>query len=547
MKTQPVLFACYLLTAAMMLPGCSGCWKKPELQVVNPIQYLEVQDDRQEEIWELIRIKGDVAGYRHTIVMRFTEAGETIYQVTQEDVISSNRLSEQMTGRITTSAQQKRDGTFLLGEKVEGLSGMSMVTRFQPDDKTAGQMVRLAQRMTINPETGEEVYYDDKPSGRNLLWTPGTLGPFAMQFSLWEKPLAPGEQRTKACFDLTLEQMVTVELVAGRIESLLYNNRETNLLPVVATTRIGDNVIVSQLWMDANGNIVKTTLNEPIPMEISLSTQEKAMSAKENGQVNLNLFALVRVQGTIPQPRKTQKVEFRLHRINPDGQNHLTATFATLFPTMAFQTVKTVDENTLDVTVTASSPEALTDLTGSVIPSAPRETPVPGDRLCNEWIQSDSEPIANLAKEATESNYPSWEIAAELERFVARKLHRVSFKHSFASAAEVAETMQGDSAGFAVLLAAIARAKKIPARIVAGLVYTNTNTNEGVMIPHFWTELYIDGHWYPFDATTGLGGADASRIVLAHSNLADESLSVLVAKILSLPGHLHVTIKMAEN
>jgi len=543
MKTKPVLFACYLLMVAMMLPGCSGCWKKPELQVVNPIKYLEVQDDQQEEIWELIRIKGDVAGYRHTIVMRFTEEGETIYQVSQEDFISSNRLNERMIGRIRTGAQQKRDGTFLLGEKVEGLSGMSMVTRFQPDDKIEGQMVRLAERMTINPETGEEVCYDKEPSGRNLPWKLGTPGPFAVQFSLWEKPLVPGEQRTQECFDLVLEQMVSVELAAGQAESLLYNNRETNLLPVVATTRIGDYAIISQHWMDANGNIVKTTTqNGSIPMEISLSTREKAMSAKENaGQANLNLFALIRVQGTIPQPRKTQKVEFRLHRINQGEQSGSTPEFETLFPVTAFQTVKAVDENTLDVTVTASSPEALTVLYGSVIPAAPKETTVPGDEQRNEWIQSDSGQITTLAAEATESNYSSWEMAAELERFVAQKL-RGSFKHSLASAAEVAETLQGDSAGYAALLAAVARAKKIPARVVAGLVYTDTNTNEGVMVPHFWTELYIDGHWHPFDATTGQGGADASRIVLARSNLADESLPALVAKTLPLLGHLQVTI-----
>ena len=543
MKINPQLYTYCLVIAASMIPGCSGCWKKPELQVVNPIKYLEMQDDQQEEIWELIRIKGDVVGYRHTIVMRFTEEGEAIYQVTQEDFVSSNRMGEQMSGRIVTGAQQKRDGTFLLGEKVEELSGMSMVTRFQPDDKVAGQMKRQAVvRTTINPETGEEVLYDE-PIGRNLPWKPETFGPFAMQFSLWEKPLVPDEQRTQECFDLTLEQMVTVELAAGQIESLLYNNRETNLLPISATTRIGENAIVAQHWMDANGNIVKTTLiNESSPMEITLSTQEKAMSAKENaGQVNPNLFALVRVQGTIPQPRTSQKVEFRLHRINPEGQSDSTPAFATLFPASAFQTVKAVDVNMLDVTVTASSPEALTALYGSVIPSAPKETTVPGDLLHNEWIQSDSEHIANLAEEATESNYLSWGMAAELERFVAMKL-RVSYKHSFASAAEVAETMQGDSAGYAVLLVAIARAKKIPSRIVAGLVYTDTNTNEGVMIPHFWSELYIDGHWHPFDATIGQGGADASRIVLARSNLADESLPALVAKILPLPGHLQVTI-----
>jgi len=549
MKIKPEIFVCYLLLATMMLlSGGFGCWKKAELQVVNPTKYLDVPEGQQAEIWELIRIKGEVAGYRNTVLSRLTEDGETVYKVSQEEVISSNRLGERITGSFRMVVQQKRDGTFLMGDKTESLSDQSMVTMFRPDDESPEKMLRRAGTWAINSATGNEEANTD-PSDKTLPWKPGTLGPFTMQFSLWDKPLAPSEQRTFEYFDLLLEQPVTVELVAGQIESLLYNNRETNLLPVVATTRIGGNAIVAQLSMDANGNIVKTTLNlnESIPMEISLSTQEKAMSAKENaGQVNLNLFALVRVQGVLPQPRKTQKVEFRLHRINQDGQSGSSPAFATIFPTTAFQTVKAIDENTLDVTVTASSPKALTALTGSVIPSAPAETTVPGDLLRNEWIQFDSEQIDILVEEATASNYPSWETASELERFVAQKLQRVSYKYSFASAAEVAETLQGDSAGYSVLLAAIARAKNIPARVAAGLVYTDTNTNEGVMVPHFWTELFLDGHWHPFDATTDQDGADASRIVLVRSNLADESLPALVAKILPLLGHLQVTIKTGD-
>ena len=533
---------CYLLMAVLLLSGCSGCWKKPELQVINPTKYLEVQDDQRAEIWEMIRIKGEVAGYRHTVVTRFIEEGETIYQVSQEDVISANRLGEKSTGRIETIVQQKRDGTFLMGNKIENFSDQPMVTVIAPDETSSGNMVRHAAAVSIDPASGEEITNFD-PAKKTLSWKPGTLGPFGKQFSLWDQPLKPGEQRTIEYFDLTLEQMVTVELVAGKIEPLLYNNVKTNLLPVAETTRIGEITILSHHWMDANGNIVRTTLTEPLPMEFSLSTQEKVMSAFENaGKVNLNLFAIVRVQDVIPQPRATYKVEFRLHRINSAGTG-----FATLFPTTAFQSVQKVDENTLDITVTASSPEAMTALHGHVVPQAPKETTDPKDLLCNEWIQSDSDKIVALAGQATEQTYLSREMAVDLERYVSQILRRVSYQHSFASAAEVAETLQGDSAGYAVLLAAIARVKKIPARVVVGLVYTKTKTNEGVLVPHFWTELYLDGHWHPFDATIGQGGADASRLVLARSNLADESLPVLAAKILPLLGQLQVTILSVEG
>ncbi|MCL2119617.1 MAG: hypothetical protein FWH27_14470, partial [Planctomycetaceae bacterium] len=315
MKTQSILIPYSLLITALLLPCGFGCWKKPELQTVNPTRFLEVQEDQQAEIRELIRIKNDVAGYRHTVVTRFTEDGETVYQVSQEDVISANRLGERSTGRIETAVLQKRDGTFLEGKKTEHLSGLPMVTIFLPDE-SSGNMIRQAGTVIVNPATGEEEL-NFKSSDKTMPWKPGTLGPFAKQFSLWDKPLVPTEKRTIEYFDLTLEQMVTVELIAGEIGPLLFNNIETNLLPVVETTRIGEITLISHLWMDAGGNIVRATLTEPLPMEISLSTKEKVESAFENaGKVNLNLFALVRAQGVIPQPRSTHKVVFRMHRVN---------------------------------------------------------------------------------------------------------------------------------------------------------------------------------------------------------------------------------------
>jgi len=549
MKTNHVLFACCLLAIVLMLPGCSGCWKQPEPAIVNPTKYLEIANEEQEELWELISIKGETIGYRRTTIAKLAKEGETVYRVEQEDVIKANRLGQQMIGSIRTSVQQKPDGTFVQGEKIEHLSDQPMVTTFVPGEEQ-GIMERSASKIVINPETGEEDSNAD-PEGRNIAWKniawkQETLGPFAKLFSLWGKPIKPGETRTIDYFDLTLEQMVTIELTAGKVEPLLYNNRETNLIPVVEVTKIGDHSITSYLWVDANGNIVKTTLNEPSPMEIVLSTEEKVKNAFENaGKVNLNLYALVRVQGTISQPRSTQKVVFRLHRVNVNDAN-IAGDFAKRIPETAFQSVKPLDENTLDVMVTASSPEAMQAIHGSVVSSAAKETTVVEDLKYNEWLQSHSEKIAAMAAKASDRDYPPWEVAVDLERFVSQEMQRLSYISSFASASEVAETLKGDSAAYTVLLAAVARAKKIPSRVVAGLVYTTTNTSEGVMVFHFWTEMYIDGHWHSFDATTGNGGADASRIVLARSNLAEESLPMLVGKTLPLVGHLQVSIVTSE-
>ena len=62
------------------------------------------------------------------------------------------------------------------------------------------------------------------------------------------------------------------------------------------------------------------------------------------------------------------------------------------------------------------------------------------------------------------------------------------------------------------------------------------------MVFHFWTELHVDGHWHSFDATLGRGGTDASRIILARSNLAGEPISSLMKPMMALAGHVQVTV-----
>ena len=75
---------------------------------------------------------------------------------------------------------------------------------------------------------------------------------------------------------------------------------------------------------------------------------------------------------------------------------------------------------------------------------------------------------------------------------------------------------QGDCTEHGVLLAALLRAKNIPARIDVGLVYVPKTQNFWY---HLWTEAFIDGRWIPLDATQVDGGIGADHLTLGRSNL----------------------------
>ncbi|MDR1494181.1 MAG: hypothetical protein LBT05_15880 [Planctomycetaceae bacterium] len=546
MKSQRILsIICFALFLATF-PACSR-WRTPELSVVTATNPLDAD---KSEIRELINIEGKPSGYQRTTIKKTTtDGGEEAYQVSQETVVIANRLSEKMTGRIEATALQKRDGTFLKGQKTLQLDKNPMITLFVPDQSRT-KLDRLASTVVIDPKTGGETPTSDV-ANRSIAWQNGTAGHFALYFSLWNNPLQPEEKRSVSYFDLLFEQNVSVELSAGRISPFLLNGSEIYLLLVKAVTNYqtqsGKNSLTWQFWMDAKGNMVRTVSQKPQEIEWTLSPESKVNAALKNaGNLNLSLYAIVPVQGKIPQPRETKRVAFLLQYVGADDKQSMPSGFAEKIPSTAFQTVKAENVAAWTVAITGSSPQILSDLYGSVIPPAEKETSTPGDLARNEWIQSDDAAVTGLANIATEKNFPFWDVATDIEKFVHEKMRRVNYDSSLKSAGEAAKTLTGDSAAHAVLLAALARAKNIPSRIVAGLVYTNTSTGEGVLVLHFWTELFIDEHWRPFDATLGRGGADASRIVLARSNLADQSISSLIAPLLPLVGHLQTIVIKAE-
>ena len=68
-----------------------------------------------------------------------------------------------------------------------------------------------------------------------------------------------------------------------------------------------------------------------------------------------------------------------------------------------------------------------------------------------------------------------------------------------------------------VLLAAMARVKKIPSRAAVGLVYVpRLNAFGG----HMWTEVFVRGSWIPLDGTLGRGYVGCDRLKFADTSFS---------------------------
>lgn len=344
----------------------------------------------------------------------------------------------------------------------------------------------------------------DKTSTASLPWKPEYGGPSAVEHSLTAQPMRPGEKRTIEALLPVFNQLGTVELVARQNEQVKLPGGTFELLRIESETRFpGGQTIRDVIWTDCTGQPLKM-YSSAMDSELYAATRETAEDPQGLGQLDFNLDEAVDVHPSITQPHDTKLVRYRvtLARGNP----------AEAFPSGPSQQVKAIDAHAAEITVVALRPG---EPVGSAVPADP---PGDGDRQPNNLIQSDNPKIVALVREAVGDEKDPWQKALALERFVHGYVRAKNFSTAFASAAEVADTREGDCTEHAVLLAAVCRAAGIPARVAIGLVY-----HEGKFYYHMWDEVWVDQRWIGLDATLSRGGVGAAHLKLAHSDLKGSS------------------------
>lgn len=142
-------------------------------------------------------------------------------------------------------------------------------------------------------------------------------------------------------------------------------------------------------------------------------------------------------------------------------------------------------------------------------------------------------------------------VAERLRRMVYGYIDEKDLSVGFATASEVARTRQGDCTEHAALLAAVLRAREIPARVVSGLVYVDRILGEEhVFGYHMWTQalLEVDGRkrWVDLDATTA-APFDATHIALLTSDLGDGETANALVRLAPLLGRLEISVEDVQG
>jgi len=464
-----------------------------------------------EESWDAIYIEGTKIGYTHTRREPDNSSARPLVRIESQSRLSLERFGQTSVQRMRSESLETPDGRLV---------------SFQTEVQMGSRPVRTTGRID-GDQLLVNILGGGKKVERQIAWPPDVGGFHAVEHSLRQHPLAPGKRRRLRALMPLMLVVAEVELVAKDYEPTpLAAGATKSLLRIESTTTLPDGNRLSEIhWTDRQGEIYKTRV-EPMGMESMRTTGEVAMADDGTGTYDLGFASTIDLDRPLPHPRRLKRVHYRMRLKQGDP--------SALFAADRYQQIRSLDEHTAELTVTAR-PAA-----DSKFDSA---TPDKADLEPNELIQCDDPLVVRLARQAAgESNDPRV-IAAAMEQLVNRTVSEKNFTQALASAAEVARSREGDCTEHAVLLAALARARGIPARVAIGLVYVE---GAQAFAYHMWDELLIDGQWTAFDATFPEGGSDATHIKVADSDLRDASGYSCFLPVTQLLGQLEIEVSGFE-
>jgi hypothetical protein len=507
-----------LALLAGLLTGLLGCGSNtaetlpPSAAATSPAP---APSDR--EFWEVHQIGGVRVGYAHTAVKHQVDPGSPgkppVAHLEGLSQMSFQRAGQSVAMGVQFDSHETAEGQ-LLDFTCAILQGSTLIQKTQ--GKVVGDVLQL------------ETTTQGKSQPGSLPWSAAYGGLMAAEQSLWRKPMQPQEQRTIEALVPGFNQVGKNELAAGQYESVDILGQKYDLLRIETTTTFaGGQCQRGTVWMDRHGDLLKKS-EEALNLESYRVPKAVALAESSEAPFDLVLGLSVNVDRRLPQPHDTRQIRYLLELQGSDP--------TAVFPPGSSQAVQRLDAHRAEVTVYAVRP----DRPGYA--QAPADPASDDDRQPNNLIQSDDPKIVAMARRVAPEENDPWQVAVALEKFVRDFITRSDYSQAFSTAAQVASSGAGDCTEHAVLLAALCRARGIPARVAVGLVYTE-QTGHSAFGYHMWNEACISDRWIPLDSTLGRGGIGAAHLKLAHSSLASASAFSGLLPVAKVAGRLSIKIE----
>ncbi len=469
------------------------------------------------ETWHVYFMGGKRIGYIHVSSMLDEESGRENVRTTIVDQLTTRRGSSS----FVQSLQQVN---------LAGLDG-SLVS-FNADLRVGPMRTRFAGRASIDSIALSTIRGIERKSD-TIPWSNRYHGFAGVQQSLLADPIKLNDTRRLKVLIPIHNRVGTVDLKCVQRASIsTMDGKVHDALEIDVLTTIGDGTsIESTVWVDELGNLLKS-YTPSLDLAAILSPQGYALEAISTS-VDLLSQTAISITGSLSDPQSTYRAGYLLKPKLDRNGNPLELTIE---PQVG-QWFRKRDDGSIQLLVSRDPTES--DRNGFIelklIPEI--EDSVSGPII--DSVSADVRKLAGLSK-ATEPR----ELALDLTRTVKQLIGSGDYSRGFATASQTARDGVGDCTERAVLLAAMLRARDIPARVAVGLIYAGSS-EKPMMAYHTWTLAWINSAWLPLDPTSG-GLAAADRITLTNSHLADGNEYSSLSPILMAIGRMEIEIVNAK-
>ncbi len=300
-------------------------------------------------------------------------------------------------------------------------------------------------------------------------------------------------------------------------EKLTVDGNEHDTVRLRNVTPLGTMTV----WQEADGAVLQVDGMMGIRM-LRMSRMEATADVKDTG--DLAILTSAASSRPIDNPRDVKHMEAVVVGLDDEAmlisdarQKASQAEPQTAPPSASFK----VTASRFDAAKAALLPISSAELAAYLKPTPP-------------YIDSGEESIVRNAAEIVGNETNSYRVCSKIRAWIYGNL-KVDAKIGITrSGSDVLKSKVGVCRDYAILFASLARAAKIPTKVVSGLIYT-----DGAFYYHAWVECYV-GKWVPFDATLASDFVDATHIKLAEG---DATTMFSLARVI---GSLKVEVKEAR-
>lgn len=486
----------WLLLLALLVPSAVSRAEEPALELVR--------DD-----WQVLEIENQRIGYAHIEYKRQRDTAEPKLIVVQTSEMKFQRFGRDIQLQTTLQTLEAENGD---------LESFFFEMRNPPNQPTAQSGTVRGDRLEL------ELTVNGRRTRKTVAWTAGTKSPLYQERAFEPGPIRDRQMLTFSVWQPELSQTATIKLRGDMLrETALFGGKKSRLMRVgVENSALP--TLKSNAYLDERGRWIKSETDFfGKTLVTHLVPAEEALKQLAGTELDLAIATVVRAAGP-RTPFESPSVTYRVKLADDDPAKY--------FLDEEHQRVKSIDARTIELTVTAHERPPATVVARTTDEMYLRAT---------EFLQSDDRRVRDLARNGAADSADPLRAALSMERYVHQKIRVKGLSTALASAAEVAETLEGDCTEHAMLLAAMLRAERIPSRVCVGLVHAPQVSG---FAGHMWTEAWIRDRWVPLDATLAKGGIGRGHLKISHSDMGENAPAPITSflPLMKILGKLQIEI-----